>query len=130
MARTKRTNTELAVAIGKVIRERRKAAGMTQAALAEAIGLESETVSRLENGIRLPSIEKLVEIADVFRVPVAEFFREVGTSARQQDTELFAEKISIALDKLPEAGKSFVLEVAQNYARYHLVKPKGARKKT
>jgi transcriptional regulator with XRE-family HTH domain len=130
MARTKRKNTELAIAIGKVIRERRKAAAMTQAALAEAIGLESETVSRLENGIRLPSIEKLVEIAEVFGVPVAEFFRDAGVSARQQDNELFAEKINIAVDKLPEAGKIFVLEVAQTYARYHLVKRRNAPRKS
>lgn len=129
MARTKRKNPELAVEIGKIIRKQRKAAGMTQATLAEAVGLESETVSRMENGIRLPSIEKLVEIADVFRVPVAVFFENVGASKRQQDTHLLAEKISLALERLPEAGKSFVLDLAQNYARYHLPKPRTARKK-
>jgi transcriptional regulator with XRE-family HTH domain len=129
MARTKRKNPELAVEIGKVIRRQRKSVGMTQATLAEAIGLESETVSRLENGIRLPSIEKLVEMAEVFRMPVAAFFEHVGASARQQDSQLFAEKISVALDKLPENGKTFVLEVAQNYARYHSPKSKGRRKK-
>lgn len=66
MARSKRKNTSLAQEIGKTIRRQRKAIGMTQAALAEAIGLESETVSRIENGVRSPSIEKLVEIAKVF----------------------------------------------------------------
>lgn len=75
MARTKHSNPELAIEIGKIIRAQRKAAGMTQAMLAETVGLESETVSRMENGIRLPSIEKLVEMADVFCVPVAVFFR-------------------------------------------------------
>jgi transcriptional regulator with XRE-family HTH domain len=77
----------------------------------------------------LPSIEKLVEIADVFRVPVAAFFENAGTSKKQQETHLLAEKISMALEKLPEAGKCFVLEVAQNYAHYHLNKPKTVRKK-
>lgn len=129
MARTKRKNPELAVEIGKVIRQQRKAAGMTQASLAEAIGLESETVSRLENGIRLPSVEKLVEMAEVFRMPVAAFFEHVGISTSQQDSQLFAEKISVALDKMPENGKVFVLEVAQNYARYHSPKSKSRRKK-
>ncbi|OGB21635.1 MAG: hypothetical protein A3I66_22735 [Burkholderiales bacterium RIFCSPLOWO2_02_FULL_57_36] len=129
MARTKRTNPELAVEIGKVIRKQRKAAGITQAMLAEAIGLESETVSRIENGIRLPSIEKLVEIADLFHVPVAVFFETVATSKKQQETQLLAEKITVALEKLPESGKSFVLDVAQNYARYHVTRPKTARKK-
>ncbi len=129
MARTKRKNPELAVQIGTVIRNQRKAAGITQAMLAEAIGLESETVSRIENGIRLPSIEKLVEIADLFQVPVAAFFETVVTSKKQQETQLLAEKIGLALEKLPESGKSFVLDVAQNYARYHVTRPKPARKK-
>jgi transcriptional regulator with XRE-family HTH domain len=128
MARTKRKNPELSAEIGKVIRRQRKAADMTQAMFAEAIGLESETVSRMENGVRLPTIEKLVEMADLFRVPVAVFFENVGPLKKQQETQLMAEKISAALDKLPDAGKNFVLEVAQDYARYHLTKPK-ARKK-
>ena len=129
MARTKRSNPELAVEIGKAIRRQRKAAGITQAMLAEAIGLESETVSRIENGIRLPSIEKLVEIADLFHAPVAVFFEHVSTSKKQQETQLLAEKISVALEKLPESGKSFVLDVAQNYARYHVTRPRTPRKK-
>jgi transcriptional regulator with XRE-family HTH domain len=129
MARTKRKNPELAVEIGRVIRKQRKAAGMTQAVFAEAIGLESETVSRMENGIRLPTIEKLVEMADLFRLPVGVFFENVGPLKKQQDTQLLVEKISVALDKLPDTGRNFVLEVAQNYARYHLTKPKAARKK-
>jgi transcriptional regulator with XRE-family HTH domain len=129
MARTKRKNPELAIDIGMAIRNQRKAAGITQAMLAEAIGLESETVSRIENGIRLPTIEKLVEIADLFQVPVALFFEKVATSKKQQETQLLAEKISAALEKLPESGKSFVLDVAQNYARYHVTPPKTIRKK-
>jgi transcriptional regulator with XRE-family HTH domain len=129
MARTKRKNPELAAEIGKIIRRQRKAAGITQATLAEAIGLESETVSRIENGVRLPSIEKLVEIADFFQVPVATFFEKVAISRKQQNTQLLAEKITVALEKLPESGKSFVLDVAQNYARYHVTAPKTVRKK-
>ncbi len=129
MARTKRKNPELAVEIGKVIRKQRKAAGMTQAVFAEAVGLESETVSRMENGIRLPTIEKLVEMADLFGLPVGVFFENVGPLKKQQDTQLLFEKISVALDKLPATGRNFVLEVAQNYARYHVAKPKAGRKK-
>lgn len=128
MARTKRNNPELALEIGKLIRKQRKAAGITQAMLAEAVGLESETISRIENGIRLPSIEKLVEIADVLHVPVAVFFDYPGTPRQRQDIRL-AERISIALENLPEAGKHFVLNVAQNYANYHVNKSKTVRKK-
>lgn len=129
MARTKQNNSTLAVQIGDVIRKRRKAGGMTQAMLAEAVNLEIETVSRMENGLRLPTLEKLVEIANVFKMPVAAFFEHVDAAVKQSATELYAEKITVALDSLPDAGKTFVLEVAQNYARYH-VKPPLSRKST
>lgn len=120
MARTRQTNAALAAQIGQAIRARRKQLGWTQSALAEAIGLETETISRMENGMRLPTLEKLVEMADCFRMPVAAFFEHVETSVRQDPSDLYAERIAVALDQLPEAGKTFVLEVAQHYARYHI----------
>lgn len=120
MARTRQTNAALAVQIGQAIRARRKELGWTQSALAEAVGLETETISRMENGLRLPTLEKLVEMADLFRIPVAAFFEHVETAVRQDSSDLYAERIAVALDRLPEAGKTFVLEVAQNYARYHV----------
>lgn len=132
MARTKQSNSTLATQIGDVIRTRRKAGRMTQAMLAEAVDLEIETVSRMENGLRLPTLEKLVEIANVFKMPVAAFFEHVDATVKQSASELYAEKISVALDNLPDTGKTFVLEVAQNYARYHVepkVPRKGAKKK-
>jgi transcriptional regulator with XRE-family HTH domain len=128
MARSIRKNIDLAQEIGRAIRKHRKAAGKTQAALAEEIGLESETVSRIENGVRLPSIEKLVDIADALRVPVAVFLENAGAHKKQADTHLLTQKICMAIEQLPEAGKSFVLGVAQNYAQYHAVPPKTARK--
>jgi transcriptional regulator with XRE-family HTH domain len=119
MARTRRKNHELAVRIGQVVRAQRKALGMTQAGLAEAIELETETISRMENGLRLPTIEKLLEMADVFQIPVAAFFQNVDAVSKQSDMALYMERFSVALEKLPESGKTFVLEVAQNYVRYH-----------
>lgn len=87
--------------------------------LAEAIGLEIETISRMETGKRLPTIEKLLEIADVFRIPVASFFEAVNAVTQQPAADLYAQKISAAMNGIPESGKNFVLEVAQDYARYH-----------
>ena len=127
MARTKRTNKELAAQLGLAIRAQRKIADMTQEALAEAVELQSETISRFENGQRTPSIEKLADIADVLGVPITVFFEHAddGTSP---DADSYTRKISAALDKLPDEGKDFVLVVAQDYARYHVAKPKKARK--
>jgi transcriptional regulator with XRE-family HTH domain len=128
MARTKRTNTELATQIGRAIRIQRKIADMTQEALAEAVELQSETISRFENGQRTPSIEKLADIADALQVPVTVFFKYVDNANPQPDTDAYARKIRAALEKLSEEGKSFVLVVAQDYARYHVTQAKKARK--
>jgi transcriptional regulator with XRE-family HTH domain len=129
MARTKRTNKELAAQIGLAIRARRKIAELTQEALAEAVELQSETISRFENGQRMPTIEKLADIADVLGVPVTVFFEHVNDAGPSPDVDPYTQKIRVALDKLPDEGKDFVLVVAQDYARYHLSKPKKTRKK-
>jgi transcriptional regulator with XRE-family HTH domain len=128
MARTKRTNTELAAQIGRAIRGQRKIADMTQEVLAEAVELQSETISRFESGLRTPSIEKLADIAGALRVPVTVFFEYVDGAHRLPDTDPYAQKIKAALEQLPDEGKNFVLVVAQDYARYHIAKPKKTRK--
>jgi transcriptional regulator with XRE-family HTH domain len=130
MARTKQKNQDLALQVGNVIRAHRKTMGMTQAMLAEAVGLEVETISLMETGKRLPTIEKLLEIADVFHIPIASFFEAVDAVAQQLASDLYAQKICAAMSNFPEHGKNFVLEVTRSYARLHLnkVKPKPARK--
>ena len=62
------------ITLGKRIKELRLAKGWTQAALAEALGCESMTVSRYERGEYAPSIEMLEQIANVLGVKVEAFF--------------------------------------------------------
>lgn len=127
MARTKRKNANLAIQIGAIIQAHRKALSMTQEALSEIVELQPETISRMENGKMLPTIEKLVEIADVFKLPVAVFFEHIDGASRQPETALYAQRIIAALEKLPTDSKQFVLKVAQDYAHYHAGKPKKRR---
>ena len=53
----------------KKVRERR---GMTQGDVGEAMGVEQTTIARWESGQRKPSTEKLVQLAGVLGVEVAE----------------------------------------------------------
>lgn len=48
----------------RIMRERR---GLSQSELADKIGLQKQNVSAYERGIKVPSVEKLVAIADTLR---------------------------------------------------------------
>ena len=50
----------------------RKAAKMTQAELAEVLGVNRATVSKYETGVIVPSIEQIFTIADVLKISVLE----------------------------------------------------------
>ena len=53
------------------IASNRKAKGLTQKALAQALGVTQMTVSNWENGRRQASVAMLRKVADVLGVPVA-----------------------------------------------------------
>lgn len=53
------------LALGELIREARRKAGLTQAALAKTLGMSRATISRLENGvIEELGVRKLVHLCD------------------------------------------------------------------
>jgi putative transcriptional regulator len=61
------------------IRELRFHAGeMTQAALAERIGMTRQTIVAIEQGKYSPSLEAAFRIAQVFGVPITEVFEWKG----------------------------------------------------
>lgn len=52
------------------VRELRTAAGMTQQALAEQLGVTIPTVSKWELGQRTPELEKVFRLSLIFGVPI------------------------------------------------------------
>lgn len=72
--------------IGKLIREMRKAAGMSQMRLADKIGVSYQQVQKYEKGASKLSVPRLIQIADVFGVPVTAFLEEskIGRVAETQ----------------------------------------------
>lgn len=64
----------LAALVGANIRRRRLAVGLIQQDLAQALGIEVETVSRYERGHIAPPIEQLGRIARVLTTPVWTLF--------------------------------------------------------
>ena len=72
----RRAKTEISVAVGKAIAERRRIARMTQQKVAEALGVEKETISRLESGETAQSVDRLAALSQVLDCSVRDFFEE------------------------------------------------------
>ncbi|MDA8428630.1 MAG: helix-turn-helix transcriptional regulator [Geobacteraceae bacterium] len=60
--------------MGLLIRNRRKALGLSQEELAEKVGISYQQVQRYENGGTMLNVENLQRIAQVLFMPVATFF--------------------------------------------------------
>lgn len=68
--------------VGKRIKEARKRSFKTQSDLADALGINSVTVSRWETGARFPGLKMLDTLASWFDVPIAYFFENKNYSAK------------------------------------------------
>lgn len=80
---TEQNEKEFARSLGRAIADARRAKGLTQEKLADVIGIEQESISRLERGVTLPSLSRLMRIADVLAVPIASLIR--SSSGRSVD---------------------------------------------
>jgi transcriptional regulator with XRE-family HTH domain len=61
--------------LGQKIAESRQQAQLTQAELAEKVGVATETISRLERGAAIPSLARLEEIASALALELSELFK-------------------------------------------------------
>lgn len=68
----------LAEDIGANITTIRKAAGMQGGALAERLGVTQSAVSDWENGRKVPSVERLLRMAQIFDCPLLALLKGVG----------------------------------------------------
>lgn len=89
--------------LGKAIAKERTELGLTQEELARAIGVQQETISRFERGAVLPPLPRLIQLADVFDIPLDELVR--GTTNRAVDDGL---EIATILKKLSPENRDFV----------------------
>lgn len=63
------------IKIGFFIAERRKAAGLTQSALAEKLGVTNRAVSKWENGKSLPDASIMLALCDILKISVTELLK-------------------------------------------------------
>lgn len=70
---------ELAKLVGQNIAGRRKMRGLTQEALAFLVGIEQQSLSRIEKGRVAPHFERLAAFAEALQCSVPDLFRLSGS---------------------------------------------------
>lgn len=102
---------ELAKSLGVLIATKRKSLGLTQAGLAELVGIEQESMSRIETGMVTPSLSRLLSLADALDCTIEDLLRPA--SSRKQDQSLVLEGL---LDGLDDAERAFAVKVIRDLA--------------
>ena len=103
---------EFVKSVGNAIARQRKLAKMTQSQVAEKLGIEKETVSRLETGFIAPTLVRLEQLSKILDCPVRQFFwYERGDEQTQADT------IADMIRTLPEEKRELVVRFVEELAR-------------
>lgn len=114
MKRSTAKNVSLSAVVGKNIQASRKAKGLTQNQLAQELGVEVETVSRYERGLRAPSFPQLEKICSVLDVPAWLLF-----SDGRDMPDANAAVISELLSGLSNRDVEFVMSFVRQYCAQH-----------
>ncbi|MCB1113614.1 MAG: helix-turn-helix transcriptional regulator [Chlamydiia bacterium] len=69
--------TDLQIAFGKILREKRLEQGLSQEALADLSGLHFTYVSSVERGERNISLENISKLANALKINPRDFFLEI-----------------------------------------------------
>lgn len=97
---------QLAKAVGKAIASKRLTAGLTQEEVAESLGIGYEAVSRMERGLIIPTVARLVELAETLDCDVAELITQISDRAIDQ-----AQVIAQKLQRLTATDRAVALDI-------------------
>ncbi|KWO50047.1 helix-turn-helix domain-containing protein [Burkholderia territorii] len=103
--------TRLARRVGKAIARRREENQLTQEEVAERLGIGNEAISRIERGVVMPTVARLVELAQVFQCNVAELLTEASNRPDDQ-----AHHLSQLLTKLSHQDREVLVSIIETLA--------------
>lgn len=84
----KSNQSELSKQVGRAIARHRALAGLTQEQVAESLDIGLEAVSRIERGIVMPNIARLIELADIFDCRAADLLSEASIRPDDQANQI------------------------------------------
>ena len=85
---------------GSMIAELRKKQGMTQAELAEKMGVTDKAVSKWERDLSFPDVNTIPRLAEIFNVTVDELMQVKTDTKESRTTENISDIINIALKSI------------------------------
>lgn len=103
---TFKANTSAIKTVGNAIAKHRKAKKMTQAQLAERMGLSNDAISRMERGKIIPSVLRLFELAEIFDCDAADLLTDGSIRAPDQ-----ARQLTKMMSCLNQQQRSTLLEI-------------------
>lgn len=101
----------LAEVVGRAIARHRMTSGLTQEQVAEQLGIGNEAVSRMERGLVMPTVARLVELADIFQCQTADLLTEASSRISDQ-----AKYVGQLLTKLNSHDRTLILEIVERLA--------------
>ena len=111
------------VAAENVARKRR-ACGLTQAQMAERLGVEKESISRMESGKIMLNLERLQQFSQIFGCSVSELLSESSSEAVDQ-----AHAIAEMISPLPPEERSAVVRFVGEAVRLFQSKKQSCRER-
>lgn len=106
--------------VGERVRERREAAGLTQAELAQRVYVSRQTVNNWETGKTLIDVQSLAIVADELETSASELLGEHGTSAVRAEAESRHELVRLLLRAALAYAVFFVSTMVFLYASWLL----------
>lgn len=95
--------------LGARIRELRKAQSLTQEHLADFLGIEQKHVSLIEQGKSYPSLDRLMRIAEVLKVPLPSLFDFAHHDPEAVSPELMLKN----LDGVDESDRQLLYRITE-----------------
>ncbi len=99
---------ELGLALGRAIARQRKKRGFTQDELAGKVGVDAETISRIERGVTLPSLSRLDQLAKALEIGIAEL---LGQSSQIHGDQM--RRLAEIMGELRPAERALLLGIAE-----------------
>ena len=99
-------NSQLSKQVGLTIAKYRQQSGLTQNEVAEKLNIGYEAVSRMERGIVMPTVERLVELAEIFDCEAADLLKQSSNRVEDQSSQ-----IKSLLSDLGEQDRLLLLDI-------------------